>query len=145
MALTFSSFFAVGVLLISLLKNNVDLDSFLFGDILGVRLTDVYRTSIVTIGILGLVWLFYKELFVLYFRSHWCSCDGIAGECHSSGVYGSGDADDYREYEGGRSNFSNCIDGWPCFDGIFIGEGVTSDDAGGGNYRIDREYRWGVY
>jgi manganese/iron transport system permease protein len=67
MALTFSSFFAVGVLLISLLKNNVDLDSFLFGDILGVRLTDVYRTSIVTIGILGLVWLFYKELLLYTF------------------------------------------------------------------------------
>jgi manganese/iron transport system permease protein len=62
MALTFSSFFALGVLLISLLKNNVDLDSFLFGDILGVTMTDVYRTTIVTIGILVVVWLFYKEL-----------------------------------------------------------------------------------
>ena len=62
MALTFSSFFALGVLLISLLKNNVDLDSFLFGDILGVTMTDVYRTTIVTFGILVVVWLFYKEL-----------------------------------------------------------------------------------
>ncbi len=62
MALTFSSFFAVGVLLISLLKNNVDLDSFLFGDILGVTSIDIYRTATVTILILGLVWLFYKEL-----------------------------------------------------------------------------------
>ena len=62
MALTFSSFFALGILLISMLKNNVDLDGFLFGDILGVNLTDIYRTSIVTILILGAVWLFYKEL-----------------------------------------------------------------------------------
>jgi manganese/iron transport system permease protein len=62
MALTFSSFFALGVLLISLLKNNVDLDSFLFGDILTVTITDIYRTSIVTCLILGAVWLFYKEL-----------------------------------------------------------------------------------
>jgi manganese/iron transport system permease protein len=62
MALTFSSFFALGVLLISMLKNNVDLDSFLFGDILGVTITDIYRTSIVTCLILGAVWLFYKEL-----------------------------------------------------------------------------------
>jgi manganese/iron transport system permease protein len=62
MALTFSSFFALGVLLISMLKNNVDLDSFLFGDILGVTMTDVYRTTIVTIAILAVVWLFYKEL-----------------------------------------------------------------------------------
>lgn len=62
MALTFSSFFALGVLLISVLRNNVDLDSFLFGDILGVTMTDVYRTTIVTITILAVVWLFYKEL-----------------------------------------------------------------------------------
>lgn len=62
MALTFSSFFALGVLLISMLGNNIDLDSFLFGDILGVTMTDIYRTSIVTCLILGAVWLFYKEL-----------------------------------------------------------------------------------
>jgi manganese/iron transport system permease protein len=62
MALTFSSFFALGVLLISRLKNNVDLDSFLFGDILGVTGTDITRTAIVTILILAAVWLFYKEL-----------------------------------------------------------------------------------
>jgi manganese/iron transport system permease protein len=62
MALTFSSFFALGVLLISTLKNNVDLDSFLFGDILGVTETDISRTAIVTIVILVDVLLFYKEL-----------------------------------------------------------------------------------
>lgn len=62
MALTLSSFFALGVLLISLLRNNVDLDSFLFGDILGVTITDLERTLLVTIAILAVVWLFYKEL-----------------------------------------------------------------------------------
>jgi manganese/iron transport system permease protein len=62
MALTFSSFFALGILLISLLKNNVDLDSFLFGDILSITMTDIYRTAIVTGLILGAVWCFYKEL-----------------------------------------------------------------------------------
>ena len=67
MALTFSSFFALGVLLISVLRNNVDLDSFLFGDILGVTMTDVYRTTIVTIVILAVVWLFYKELLLYTF------------------------------------------------------------------------------
>jgi manganese/iron transport system permease protein len=62
MALTFSSFFALGVLLISTLKNNVDLDSFLFGDILGVTTHDIIRTAIVTSLIIGAVGLFYKEL-----------------------------------------------------------------------------------
>lgn len=62
MALIFSSFFALGVLLITLLRNKLDLDSFLFGDILGVTLTDVGRTVVVTLLILCLVKLFYKEL-----------------------------------------------------------------------------------
>jgi manganese/iron transport system permease protein len=62
MALTFSSFFALGVLLISTLKNNVDLDSFLFGDILGITTHDIIRTAIVTVVIIIAVWLFYKEL-----------------------------------------------------------------------------------
>jgi manganese/iron transport system permease protein len=62
MALTFSSFFALGVLLIGLLKNNIDLDSFLFGDILGVTTVDISRTAIITCLILAAVRLFYKEL-----------------------------------------------------------------------------------
>src|SRR4028118_2387993 len=62
MALTFSSFFALGITLITLLKSKIDLDSLLFGDILGVTITDVQRTAIITIIILLLVKLFYKEL-----------------------------------------------------------------------------------
>ncbi|HEY9652987.1 MAG TPA: metal ABC transporter permease [Coleofasciculaceae cyanobacterium] len=67
MALTFSSFFALGVTLITLLKSKLDLDSFLFGDILGVTVGDVQRTVIITLIILLLVRLFYKELLVYTF------------------------------------------------------------------------------
>jgi manganese/iron transport system permease protein len=62
MALTFSSFFSVGIILISVLRNNIDLDSFLFGDILGTTITDIYRTGIVTALILTVICLSYKEL-----------------------------------------------------------------------------------
>jgi manganese/iron transport system permease protein len=62
MALTFSSFFALGVTLITVLKNKIDLDSFLFGDILGVTIADIQRTLIITGLILLAVGLFYKEL-----------------------------------------------------------------------------------
>jgi manganese/iron transport system permease protein len=67
MALIFSSFFALGVLLITLLRNKLDLDSFLFGDILGVTQADVLRTGVITLVVLGLVRLFYKELFFYTF------------------------------------------------------------------------------
>jgi manganese/iron transport system permease protein len=62
MALVFSTFFALGVTLISVLKNKLDLDSFLFGDILGVTPTDIQRTLVITFIILAAVVLFYKEL-----------------------------------------------------------------------------------
>ncbi|MBC7973287.1 MAG: metal ABC transporter permease [Verrucomicrobia bacterium] len=62
MAIVFSSFFALGILLITLLRNKLDLDSFLFGDILGVTQQDVVRTALITATILLLVRLFYKEL-----------------------------------------------------------------------------------
>ncbi|MBR8830640.1 MAG: Manganese transport system membrane protein MntB [Chroococcopsis gigantea SAG 12.99] len=67
MALTFTSFFALGVLLITLLRNKLDLDSFLFGDILGVTGDDVSRTAIISVTVLILIRLFYKELFFYTF------------------------------------------------------------------------------
>ncbi|OLP16577.1 hypothetical protein BST81_20485 [Leptolyngbya sp. 'hensonii'] len=62
MALVFSSFFALGVLLFSLLDNRLDLNSFLFGDILSVTGADVVRTGVITAFVLLLVKGFYKEL-----------------------------------------------------------------------------------
>lgn len=62
MAVIFSSFFALGIILISVLKNKIDLDSLLFGDILGVTFSDIQRTLIIAIFILFVIRLFYKEL-----------------------------------------------------------------------------------
>jgi manganese/iron transport system permease protein len=62
MALIFSNFFALGILLLTLLKNKLDLDAFLFGDILAVTQLDVLKTAGVTAIVLGLVRFFYKEL-----------------------------------------------------------------------------------
>ena len=63
MALTLTSFLALGVILItSLQTNQIDLNNILFGDILGVTAKDVWRTAIITAIILLLTKLFYKEL-----------------------------------------------------------------------------------
>lgn len=63
MALTLPTFLGVGVILISVLKTNrVDLSHILFGDILGVRQDDVWQILIITLIILVLNQLFYKEL-----------------------------------------------------------------------------------
>ncbi len=62
MAIICSSFLAFGVLLITALRTNIDLESLLFGDILGVTGAEVRQTAIITGFILILVRLFYKEL-----------------------------------------------------------------------------------
>jgi manganese/iron transport system permease protein len=62
MALTFSTFFALGIMLITVLRNKLDLDSFLFGDILSITVPDIVRTALIAALILLVIRLFYKEL-----------------------------------------------------------------------------------
>lgn len=77
MALTFSSFFALGVTLITTFKNKIDLDSFLFGEILGVTTHDIYRTLIIATLILVAVKLFYKELLFFTFDRTGAQATGL--------------------------------------------------------------------
>lgn len=67
MALTFSTFFALGITLLSTLKNKFDLDSLLFGDILATAPSDILRTLGITVLILAVVKLTYKELLLYTF------------------------------------------------------------------------------
>ncbi len=62
MATIFHSFFSLGVVLITVLKIRINLESFLFGDLLGISREDVIRTALITLVVLVLVKLFYKEL-----------------------------------------------------------------------------------
>lgn len=62
MALTFASFFALGITLLRLLRSRLDLEELLFGDILSVTIADVWRTGLIGLGVLITIKLFYKEL-----------------------------------------------------------------------------------
>jgi manganese/iron transport system permease protein len=62
MALTFSTFFSLGILLTTVLKNKIDLDNFLYGNILSVAWWDVGRTALIVAIVLGAIGLCYKEL-----------------------------------------------------------------------------------
>jgi manganese/iron transport system permease protein len=68
MALVFSGFLALGIMLITLLKSKLDLHSFLFGDILGVTINDVIKTAIITVFVLIFIRIFYKELLFYTFN-----------------------------------------------------------------------------
>ena len=62
-ALVLSGFLALGIILIKVLQTNrLNLDAILFGDILGVTPTDLWRTLGLTLLVLLCVKLFYKEL-----------------------------------------------------------------------------------
>lgn len=77
MALVLSGFLALGIMLITLLKSKLDLNEFLFGDILSVTTDDLKQTVIITIIILGLVKLFYKELLFYTFDPLGAQASGL--------------------------------------------------------------------
>ena len=64
MGIVFSAFFAAGVTLISLIQkdNKIDLNRFLFGNILGVTFGEVRETAIVGLAVIVAVVVLYKEL-----------------------------------------------------------------------------------
>lgn len=67
MALIFSSFFGLGVMLLTTLRTQLDLEDLLFGNILSVTVGDGWRTGAIALVILVLVKLFYKELLFFTF------------------------------------------------------------------------------
>jgi manganese/iron transport system permease protein len=62
--IVFASFFALGITLITLIQkeHKIDLNHFLFGNILGVTAEDVLNTAIITLVVLLTIILIYKEL-----------------------------------------------------------------------------------
>jgi manganese/iron transport system permease protein len=62
MAITFSTFFSLGITLLSVFQNRINLEELLFGDILSVSRTDVWQIGTIAVLVSIGVRLFYKEL-----------------------------------------------------------------------------------
>lgn len=64
MGIVFSACFALGITLITLIQhdNKIDLNHFLFGNILGVSAAEVWQTAAISALVLVVVALLYKEL-----------------------------------------------------------------------------------
>lgn len=69
--IVFASFFAVGIIFISLIQKNnkIDLNHFLFGNILSVSVEDVVSTSVIFMLVLSITISLYKELLFFTFDS----------------------------------------------------------------------------
>lgn len=67
MAITFASFFSLGVALLTSLRTRLDLQHLLFGDILSITPAEVREIALIAVGVLFTVKVFYKELLFFTF------------------------------------------------------------------------------
>lgn len=77
MAITFSSFFALGITLLTTLKNRLDLEELLFGNILSITVADVWQVGLITVAILAAVKFFYKDLLFFPFDRLGAEASGL--------------------------------------------------------------------
>jgi manganese/iron transport system permease protein len=88
MGIVFSAFFALGITLITTIQkdNKIDLNHFLFGNILGVTLGDVRDTAIIAGLVLLTVALLYKELLFYSFDPLGAQASGLPVGLLNSGL-----------------------------------------------------------
>lgn len=67
MAITFSTFFSLGITLLTVLRTSLSLEQVLFGDILSITPQDLGQIALITVLVLAGVKLFYKELLFFTF------------------------------------------------------------------------------
>jgi manganese/iron transport system permease protein len=67
MAITFSTFFSLGITLLTVFRSRISLEQMLFGDILSINTTDVWQIALIALLVLAGVKLFYKELLFFTF------------------------------------------------------------------------------
>jgi len=67
MAITLSSFFSLGIILLTSLRSRLDLEELLFGDILSIAPADVWEIGFVMLAVLIGVKVSYKELLFFTF------------------------------------------------------------------------------
>ncbi|MEM9151080.1 MAG: metal ABC transporter permease [Cyanobacteria bacterium P01_F01_bin.3] len=67
MAITFASFFSLGLTLLTVLRNRLDLNELLFGDILSITPGDVRQIILIAVAVLAAIRFFYKELLFFTF------------------------------------------------------------------------------
>ncbi len=75
--IVFTSFFALGVILISKAQTATDLTQILFGNVLSVRQSDMMITLIIGIIVILVVVLFYKELLISTFDETMAAAYGL--------------------------------------------------------------------
>jgi len=75
--LVFTGFFALGIVLVSKIKSNIDMHSILFGSPLGISLSDVKQTIFISLLVVILLSIFRKDLMLYCFDPRHAKTVGI--------------------------------------------------------------------
>jgi len=75
--LVFTGFFALGIVLVSKIKSNIDLMHILFGSPLGISLSDIKQTIIISLLVVLLLSIFRKDLMLYCFDPRHAKTVGI--------------------------------------------------------------------
>ena len=75
--LVFTGFFALGIVLVSKIKSNIDLMHILFGSPLGISLSDIQQTIFISILVVVLLSIFRKDLMLYCFDPRHAKTVGI--------------------------------------------------------------------
>ncbi|HCB1681402.1 TPA: iron/manganese ABC transporter permease subunit SitD [Citrobacter braakii] len=77
MGIVFSGMFGAGLVLYVSIQSEVHLDHILFGDMLGVSLSDIMQTAVITMGIALIIGLKWKDLLLHAFDPHQAKASGL--------------------------------------------------------------------
>lgn len=77
MGIVFSGMFGAGLVLYVSIQSEVHLDHILFGDMLGVSLSDIMQTAVITLGIALIIGLKWKDLLLHAFDPHQAKASGL--------------------------------------------------------------------
>ena len=65
--LVFTGFFALGLVLVSKTRSNIDLSNILFGNVLGISIADIQQTLLISALVTGVLLLFRRDLLLFCF------------------------------------------------------------------------------
>ena len=77
MGIVFSGMFGAGLVLYVSIQSEVHLDHILFGDMLGISLTDIIQTTAIALGIALIIGLKWKDLLLHAFDPHQAKASGL--------------------------------------------------------------------
>ncbi|MBJ3592431.1 iron/manganese ABC transporter permease subunit SitD [Salmonella enterica subsp. enterica serovar Saintpaul] len=77
MGIVFSGMFGAGLVLYVSIQSEVHLDHILFGDMLGVSLSDIAQTAVIALGIALIIGLKWKDLLLHAFDPHQAKASGL--------------------------------------------------------------------